>query len=146
MIPSVIAYAGLMGLAPQHGLYAALVPLLALAVHANVVNRRVGLVAKVGTLAVNRDPTLGNQGFRIAPGGDPRLRHQFLNSLLHSLLLPARMTGEILKNYSRRDNVALTIIVRAEGICDLPHTLRVIMSWPRSGITGAAARDSDAVK
>ena len=28
MIPSVIAYAGLMGLAPQHGLYAALVPLL----------------------------------------------------------------------------------------------------------------------
>ena len=29
MIPSVIAYAGLMGLPPQHGLYAALVPLLA---------------------------------------------------------------------------------------------------------------------
>ncbi len=28
MIPSVIAYAGLMGLPPQHGLYAALVPLL----------------------------------------------------------------------------------------------------------------------
>ncbi|HWX21229.1 MAG TPA: sulfate permease [Candidatus Binatia bacterium] len=28
MIPSVIAYAGLMGLAPQHGLYAALVPLV----------------------------------------------------------------------------------------------------------------------
>ena len=28
MIPSVIAYAGLMGLSPQHGLYAALVPLL----------------------------------------------------------------------------------------------------------------------
>src|SRR5215510_3395692 len=28
MIPSVIAYAGLMGLRPQHGLYAALVPLL----------------------------------------------------------------------------------------------------------------------
>ena len=28
MIPSVIAYAGLMGLAPQHGLYAALIPLL----------------------------------------------------------------------------------------------------------------------
>jgi len=28
MIPSVIAYTGLMGLAPQHGLYAALVPLL----------------------------------------------------------------------------------------------------------------------
>jgi len=29
MIPSVIAYAGLMGLRPQHGLYAALVPMLA---------------------------------------------------------------------------------------------------------------------
>ena len=29
MIPSVIAYAGLMGLPPQHGLYAALVPLIA---------------------------------------------------------------------------------------------------------------------
>src|ERR1022692_1715239 len=28
MIPSVIAYAGLMGLPPQHGLYAALVPLV----------------------------------------------------------------------------------------------------------------------
>src|ERR1051325_7403715 len=28
MIPSVIAYAGLMGLPPQHGLYAALVPLI----------------------------------------------------------------------------------------------------------------------
>jgi sulfate permease, SulP family len=28
MIPSVVAYAGLMGLAPQHGLYAALVPLV----------------------------------------------------------------------------------------------------------------------
>src|ERR1035438_1306988 len=28
MIPSVIAYAGLMGLRPEHGLYAALVPLL----------------------------------------------------------------------------------------------------------------------
>src|SRR6478752_4762670 len=28
MIPSVIAYAGLMGLPPQHGLYAALIPLL----------------------------------------------------------------------------------------------------------------------
>jgi SulP family sulfate permease len=28
MIPSVIAYAGLMGLAPQHGLYAALIPLV----------------------------------------------------------------------------------------------------------------------
>ena len=28
MVPSVIAYAGLMGLTPQHGLYAALVPLL----------------------------------------------------------------------------------------------------------------------
>src|SRR5882757_6244602 len=28
MIPSVIAYAGLMGIPPQHGLYAALVPLL----------------------------------------------------------------------------------------------------------------------
>src|SRR5215471_5363952 len=28
MIPSVIAYAQLMGLAPQHGLYAALVPLV----------------------------------------------------------------------------------------------------------------------
>src|SRR5258707_15385536 len=28
MIPSVIAYAGLMGLEPQHGLYAAFVPLL----------------------------------------------------------------------------------------------------------------------
>lgn len=28
MIPSVVAYAGLMGLAPQHGLYAALIPLL----------------------------------------------------------------------------------------------------------------------
>jgi hypothetical protein len=28
MIPSVIAYAGLLGLPPQHGLYAALVPLL----------------------------------------------------------------------------------------------------------------------
>src|SRR5215472_3020673 len=28
MIPSVIAYAGLMGIAPQHGLYAALVPLI----------------------------------------------------------------------------------------------------------------------
>ncbi len=32
MIPSVIAYAGLMGLRPEHGLYAALVPLLAYAV------------------------------------------------------------------------------------------------------------------
>src|SRR5512135_2813058 len=28
MIPSVIAYAGLMGLAPQHGLYAAFIPLV----------------------------------------------------------------------------------------------------------------------
>src|ERR1051325_7499823 len=28
MIPSVIAYAGLMGLPPQHGLYAALIPLV----------------------------------------------------------------------------------------------------------------------
>src|SRR5689334_2570628 len=28
LIPSVIAYAGLMGLRPQHGLYAALVPML----------------------------------------------------------------------------------------------------------------------
>ena len=32
MIPSVIAYAGLMGLAPQHGLYAALVPLVVYAI------------------------------------------------------------------------------------------------------------------
>src|SRR6476620_1134165 len=64
MIPSVIAYAGLMGLPPQHGIYAALVPLVVYAFFGSsrqvIVGPDIALSLLIGSAIAplaNGDPT-----------------------------------------------------------------------------------------
>jgi len=63
MIPSVIAYAGIMGLRPQHGLYAALVPLLVYALFGSSRQMIVGPDIAISLLIANSIGPLA--------GGDP---------------------------------------------------------------------------
>ncbi len=60
MIPSVIAYAGLMGIAPQHGLYAALVPLLVYTLFGSSRQMIVGPDIAISLLVASAIAPLGN--------------------------------------------------------------------------------------
>ena len=67
MIPSVIAYAGLMGLAPQHGLYAALVPLLVYPIFASSRQVIVGPDIAISLMIASAvAPLAGGDGARAA--------------------------------------------------------------------------------
>src|SRR5258707_13483509 len=66
MIPSVIAYAGLMGLRPQHGLYPALVPLI---IYALLGSSRQVIVGPDIALSLLTATTIGP-----LPGGDAQPR------------------------------------------------------------------------
>ena len=81
MIPSVIAYAGLMGLAPQHGLYAALVPLVIYALFGSSRQVIVGPDIAISLLIVSTISPLA--------GGDPGKAASLaaLIALLSGLLL-----------------------------------------------------------